>query len=321
MQKAREKQRRLRRAAKPQEGIMDKETWASHNAIHLIYAGSRLYGTEREDSDWDLRGVCLMPPSALLGLGSFEQYNLHNKLEDIVIYGTTKFFALAAKCNPNILELLFAPPETWLARTDAWSVIYEARHAFLSERVRRTFTGYAYSQLKRLQGHYQWLSSPPKKRPTPEDFGGSVVPDRKGGQKLVFPSTEERDGHSVASKQWKQYQTWLRERNPARAKLEEKYGYDTKHACNLVRMLLQGEALLQHGTFNPRLPVDIRDMVLNVLHGGWPYGTLLDWATAQKEHVETMQTSLPKEADMDTVNSLLVGTNLKSLFVPNLTTL
>jgi predicted nucleotidyltransferase len=36
---------------------MDIKTWATEQVMHKIWAGSRLYGTVRPDSDWDPRGV------------------------------------------------------------------------------------------------------------------------------------------------------------------------------------------------------------------------------------------------------------------------
>lgn len=41
--------------------LMNLEKWANENLIHMIKAGSHLYGTVRPDSDVDYRGVCLMP--------------------------------------------------------------------------------------------------------------------------------------------------------------------------------------------------------------------------------------------------------------------
>jgi hypothetical protein len=89
---------------------MDMQAWTTEHAIHKIWAGSRLYGTARPDSDWDLRDVCLMPLEALLGLMRFDQYQRHSDEEDTCIYGLTRFFALALDANPNILDILCARP-------------------------------------------------------------------------------------------------------------------------------------------------------------------------------------------------------------------
>jgi uncharacterized protein len=112
-------------------------------------AGSRLYGTNTPESDIDQRGVCLEPVNSLVGLQSpFEQKELP---PDTVIYGLRKFLRLALAGNPNILDTLFAPPEFWIVSTPAWNEIYALRHAFLSQRVRKTYVGYAMAQLSLLQ--------------------------------------------------------------------------------------------------------------------------------------------------------------------------
>ena len=43
------------------------------NRIFRCVSGSRLYGTHREDSDWDYRGICFPPQEAIFGLHEFEQ--------------------------------------------------------------------------------------------------------------------------------------------------------------------------------------------------------------------------------------------------------
>lgn len=286
--------------------------WVEEHTIYRVCAGSRLYGTARPDSDYDWRGVCAMPPRTLLGMTGFEQYQ-GSADEDLVIYGLTKFFKLALGCNPNILEILFAPPSHWDLWTPPWRDVYNARHSFLSQRVRYTFSGYARSQLKRLQGHYQWLKNPPKERPEPSDFGGWLEQDEKGGQTLTFPHIDAERRYKASAKTWKQYQTWLRERNPARARLEARYGYDTKHAMNLVRMMIKGAALLTTGDYNPVLDDDEKEFVMEVYRGEWSYERLVDWADTMDNRLQTMETCLPKVADHDSVEKRLMRLNMESL--------
>jgi len=229
-----------------------------------------------------------MPPDALLGLGGFEQYQSQTDNSDEVIYGITKFFRLALGCNPNILELLFAPIEKWQVIRSEWGRIWTMRHLFLSQRVRQTFSGYALSQLKRMQRHYRWLSNPPKEPP---------------------PETQE----CAETREWKNYRTWVENRNPARAKLEANYGYDTKHAANLVRMVIQGYALLRDNTFNPVLEEGALDTVMSVLNGKWDYADVVDYAEQHSAAIQKMKTTLPKEPDKDTLEALLIKINRESL--------
>jgi predicted nucleotidyltransferase len=117
--------------------------------LYETIAGSRLYGTNRPDSDTDIRGVMFEPVESLIGLGSnFEQQELSG---DHVIYGLRKFLRLALDNNPNILDIFFAPKEYWLQSSPVWESIYAQRHSFLSQRLRKRYIGYAYSQLKKLE--------------------------------------------------------------------------------------------------------------------------------------------------------------------------
>ena len=287
--------------------------WATEQIIHKFWAGCRMYGTARPDSDWDLRGVCLMPPEALLGLMKFDQVLKQDDKEDTCIYGLTKFFVLSLDANPNILDILCAPPETWLVQTPAWCKIYGERHLFLSQKLRHTFSGYAVSQLKRLQRHYQWLTHPPDHKPALEEFGGRLESDEKGGQTKVFPHLDARNRYEQAAKHWKQYQTWIRERNPARAELERKYGYDTKHASHLVRLMLQVERGLQEGDYNPQLLGDMLETVVGVLDGKWGYGQLIAWAEKADARIRSMDSVLPHRPARKEAEAVLMSLNRQSL--------
>ena len=292
---------------------MDFKRWANEHKIHEIVAGSHLYGTARPDSDVDIRGVCLMPTECLLGLSRFDQWQ--DNQSDTVIYGITKFFDLALGANPNIVDILCAPRDTWRIPTDDWQSIYFSRSIFLSQRIRHTFSGYAYSQLKRLENHYRWLINPPTDAPTLEQFGGKLESDPKGGQKKVFPHLDAERRYEATAKYWKQYQTWLQERNPARAALEAKYGYDTKHASHLVRLLLQAVDILEFGDYNPRLNRRALDTVLDVLRGEWEYEQLIDWAQAMEAQVKSMDSVLPNKPDRNKAERLLMGINFQTCWI------
>lgn len=55
-----------------------------------------------------------------------------------------------------------------------------------------------------------------------------------------------------AMKQWEAYRAWSAERNPQRAELERRHGYDTKHAMHLVRLMRTGLELLESGELHVR---------------------------------------------------------------------
>ncbi len=143
--------------------------WLQERTIFAAYAGSVAYGTATPASDIDIRGVAVAPRAYYHGfVHSFEQAEWTGTLSvgpqrqikevDVVIYDLRKWARLAAAGNPNVLEVLFTPPELWLTRVapvpgvlGSWSKIYWHRHAFLSRRAASRYAGYAVSQLHKLR--------------------------------------------------------------------------------------------------------------------------------------------------------------------------
>jgi len=138
--------------------------------IFESFAGSHLYGTNTPESDVDIRGVFIPNLSYFTGFLNYTgQYE--DKQNDIVYFELRKFFKLCLDCNPNIIELLFVPEEKWIKVNSVWKRIIENKHLFISKKARWTFSGYAFSQLKRIKNHRAWLLNPPIKPPERSDFG------------------------------------------------------------------------------------------------------------------------------------------------------
>ena len=115
----------------------------------LGLSGSYGYGTNREGSDVDFRGVALQRPSDLLGLTEFEQYV--DTGTDTVVYGFGKLVKLLLECNPNSCEILGLPREKYMILSPLGEELLENQGLFLSKRAIKSFGGYAAAQLRRLQ--------------------------------------------------------------------------------------------------------------------------------------------------------------------------
>jgi uncharacterized protein len=77
-------------------------------------SGSHLYGFSSADSDYDLRGVHLLPLKDVVGLRigheTIEKSGIHDGLEiDLVTHDAHKFFGLLLKKNGYVLEQVFSP--------------------------------------------------------------------------------------------------------------------------------------------------------------------------------------------------------------------
>lgn len=135
--------------------------------------GSHLYGTNTPESDEDFRGVFIAPKQYYLGcqkkIESVERTG--EKEEDCVYYELKKFFQLAAEGNPTIIEFLFVPKNKELFSSKIWNEIRKNSQIFLSKKVKFSFSGYAFSQLKRIDTHRGWLLNPPKEAPQRKTFG------------------------------------------------------------------------------------------------------------------------------------------------------
>lgn len=156
---------------------MKKEV-VEQNIIFLTIAGSRAYGTNVDTSDYDYRGVCIIPDKSLYfgtGLNKFSQMDKGFD-DDKVVYDIRKFIALAMENNPNIIELLFTDKRHHIINREWFGRIVKHRDKFLSKNIKFRFSGYSFAQLKRIKRHRGYLINPPKKKPERSDF---QLPDRK----------------------------------------------------------------------------------------------------------------------------------------------
>lgn len=290
--------------------------------LFLTLHGSHAYGTATADSDCDIRGVCIAPKKYYTGyLHRFEHLE-RKEPHDISIYELGKFFKLAADNNPNIIELLYIPREKWLYSTPLWERIVENRHLFLSKKAKFTFSGYAVSQLKRIKNHYLWLNTEQPHRPSREEYGlpehmKMTVSEEQVVHKLlqhdVLPNPEvvreyitKEQRYREAYDKWDSYTNWQVHRNPYRHDLEEKYGYDTKHALHLVRLMrMCKEILLTEDVWVDRTTIDAAEL-LEIKRGKWTYKELIDWAENMDEHMNTLYplSSLQKEPDRIKIDDL-----------------
>ena len=128
---------------------MVKPKWLDERILYKCIHGSHAYGTNTEDSDIDVKGICVPPKDYYLGFKSFEQYE--QKVPDLVIYEIQKFTRLALNANPNIFEILFVEDSSILHMSPIIKPIFENRDSFLSKKVKSSFFGYAKNNLKEIE--------------------------------------------------------------------------------------------------------------------------------------------------------------------------
>jgi predicted nucleotidyltransferase len=82
--------------------------------VFATVSGAHLYGFPSLDSDYDLRGVHVLPPRAVMGLDvkdeTIQREQIVDGLElDLVTHDARKFFLLLLKKNGYVLEQLLSP--------------------------------------------------------------------------------------------------------------------------------------------------------------------------------------------------------------------
>lgn len=132
-----------------------------------VISGSRAYGTDTPESDTDLKGVFVQPLDGLFGLERVEQIN--NDTNDIAFYELGRFAELLSKNNPNLLEMLFTPPDCVVFRhplMDHFTV-----EIVLSKLCCDAFAGYALTQIRKARGLNKKIVNPqPAERKDVLDF-------------------------------------------------------------------------------------------------------------------------------------------------------
>jgi predicted nucleotidyltransferase len=369
--------------------------WLQNRLIFATKHGSVAYGLSTESSDLDLKGFCIPPDEVEYDLfqkfeqaendeGFNKQYaylaNPKNPKIESVVYSLKKIFVLAANCNPNCLELFFVDPSDYLLMTPTMEKVLENRDLFISSKTKFTFSGFAYSQLAKIERHRKWIIEGELKEPTRSEFGLPNVSPRGFDevnkyvkQKLEdwnlskFPLDEmvrndlketmwelitEVSGASISWDNWpeaywlsaqeklvhdlglneqvskliqaeyaykrtvEKYQSWLnwkKNRNKERSVLEEKSGYDTKHASHLVRLMRMGYEILTEGKVIVKRPD--RDEILAIKKGAWSYEKVMEYADEMQHKLDESYklTKLPKTVDFKKINSLYH--NIKELFI------
>ncbi|MCP4677485.1 MAG: hypothetical protein GY854_18620 [Deltaproteobacteria bacterium] len=283
--------------------------------------GSRAYNLERPDSDTDYKGIIVGPTHWYHGYrGGPEQIE---KSADHVHYEIRKFFRLMASSNPTVIEMPWTEPEDHRTVTVQGERLLQTRQSFLTKRTRWTFAGYALSQLKRIKTHRRWLLSPPKREPMRGAFGlpeHTVIPrDQLGAAEALMEQGRIEEAeltpnfleildrerrYRQARKEWQQYHAWLKGRNPARAELEAKFGYDTKHAMHLVRLQRMAVEILTQERVIVRRPD--RDDLLAIRDGAWSYDELIEQCQRLEEKIDKAAelSKLPEEPDDDALDEL-----------------
>lgn len=143
-----------------------------------------------------------------------------------------------------------------------------------------------------------------------DDFG-KLNTAYEGDRSELSPPTMlvkwNREEFKFLLEKHQQYWEWKNNRNEKRSVLEEEFGYDTKHAMHLVRLLRMGVEALRDGEIVVRRP-DAQEL-LSIRNGAWKYEELVEYAEHMNHEVTEVwykKTALPKKPNMHLAAQLLM---------------
>lgn len=141
-----------------------------------------------------------------------------------------------------------------------------------------------------------------------EQSGKDLFAQNLGFEANFMEHLRSEKAYAQAKKHYQQYQGWLKNRNPARAELEARYGYDCKHAMHLVRLLRMGEEILTTGTMNVFRPD--REELKEIRNGSWAYDDLIIWADERVDFlydlVRSGRSVVPKKPKQNEIENLVL---------------
>ena len=304
----------------------------------LGLSGSYGYGTNREGSDVDFRGVALNLPSDLIGLTSFEQFE--DRTTDTVIYGFNKFVSLLVNCNPNIIELLGLDDDQYYIRSELGQTLLDNRHLFLSKRAAASFGHFADAQLRRLQNAIARDSLPQSVREqhilrsvrnSLEDFNKRQREEERNNTRLYVDAavTEGLDTEIFLDVDLKHYplRRYTDMMNTLNSVIRDydKIGKrnhkkdDThlnKHAMHVIRLFMMGIDILQNEEIRTHRPKEDLTLLMSIRNGdymeeGKMSDRFFDMLADYEERFEQAEraSTLPDSPDMDRIEELVEEIN------------
>lgn len=311
--------------------------------IYRLKVGSHLYGLNRPDSDIDYMSVFIPTSEDLLGLNPVNEVDNSTKSSssdrrntagdvDDKSYSLHKFMHLLLGNNPNIVEVLFAPEDVVEVCEPEFQTLIDNYQKIISQKVFHTFTGYAFSQKKKLTVKSERYGSLVESvHDMEKTFSTQELHDTKRAiteEESVFLNKtlkyyKGRDGNTESFHKGMPlktiYEKLVEERDNYgwRVKTDtfDTLGYDVKFGYHLVRILAEGYELLKTGKLSYPISGDARDDILRVRSGEVELPELLEmyekYDALCKEMKET--TTLPKKPDFNFANDYLINTLKESI--------
>jgi predicted nucleotidyltransferase len=306
-----------------------------HNLLYLTYGGSNAYGTNVEGSDIDLRGICYHKPIEIYGTQNFEQYV--DTVNDITIYSISKIIKLLINANPNTIELLGTRDKDIFFIDQYGQLLRNNVDLFVTQKCIKSFGGYAFAQLRRLQNALSRdYSQDDKEEHIMKSIKGSFdhlkkhyrnfgdediklytdTSTREGYSTEIYidcnlkryPLRDFKDVHNEMSQTIKNYAS-IGKRND---KKDDKSLY--KHGMHLIRLYLMCIDMLEGNGICTYRKND-RELLLDIRNENYTFEDIFQMVDEYEKKMEyaVKHTELPKQPNLKKIEDLLVTINKASV--------
>lgn len=139
------------------------------------------------------------------------------------------------------------------------------------------------------------------------DISKDKLSVRLEGAEFLGTLIVQKEAYRTQHRMWKDYWQWKKNRNKTRAELEEKYGFDCKHASHLIRLLRMSHEILRDGKVIVRRPD--ADELIAIRNGSFNYDQLVETAKRMDAELDELyeKSTLPHSADKDAINKLYMS--------------
>jgi hypothetical protein len=316
-------------------------------------AGSHLFGTSTPSSDMDYKGVYLPSRDQILlgnypDAISESTGDMHNKNSsediDVELYSLRKFLKMVENGDTAALELLFTPEDKIIEKDPLWDCILEKRYYLLSKKV-NAMIGYARQQANKYgikgsrMGELNNVIKALKEIEKGFDFANpkfkhnweAVVEALKGFDHVHIITLqtsknmecEETPALDILGKKFDWHCTFphvlqilnkIYKNYGQRAREAKKNnGIDWKALSHAMRVMYQGQELMENGKITLPLKEDQRRIVMKIKKGEIDYKKVASMLEYNLEELEQLKDSsiLPERVDKKLIEDIIKNLHLK----------
>lgn len=314
---------------------MKERTLAEKNKILVVKTGSHMYGTNTPTSDEDFVGIFMPSEEYVYGFKKMEEVDMSVKDKDengrntkeavdIKYYEFRKFVKLAMENNPNILEILFAPPQNIVYINEFGTELIEMRERFPYQGAKQKFLGYAFSQKHKMfikkDNYFDLLKA---KEFLASKVGSFSLWEVEGDMdKSVFVKQLNKlsgktdfyqvgDINLMPGLTVKNALGVIEERLEKVGNREElylKHAYDTKFAMHLVRLMMEGMQLLTYGQLEFPFKEDALSTLKEIRAGHFSIEFIIQLANEMERKIEGITSPLPEKPRYEEIEAYVIQT-------------